>query len=276
MSDFFSALARRALVPAAVRPRVGSRFESGQSLQWGEQQKFVAASAPEAPPVDDSQRFTVRSSPAAPDAAITPTLTRETGEARRNVPVAPLAASVVHATDPRSARLAEVQPLAVPAARHRTEAAAANVDSDGSASSRTPQAKPLRVPLAFPHTPTLPPQAPLATTQQTAPQATERSGPERNAQQSVRALATSGVIERLTAEPHPPHTPRAAAAPGASITPPRSPAPAAPRVEIHIGRIEVMPAAATPAEPQRRATARTAPATSLDTYLAARSARQRP
>jgi hypothetical protein len=257
MSDFFSALARRAMGPAAVRPRAGSRFESGSGVGLGEQrheQVPAAASAPEAPSVEGSPKLAVSSSGPAPDVAFDPAPVRERVAALRSVPAAPPDVSVERKLETGSAGLADVPPLTVPPARRRARADPRNVESDDSPPRRTPQ--------ALPHV------APLATLAQAA----ERIVHERTEQQSVRSLIKSRVIERLTAGPRPPGASRP---PTAVIASTQAPAPATPRVEIHIGRIEVMPAAAPAVAPLRIEPPRPLPAQSLDAYLTERSSRHR-
>lgn len=244
------------MAPAAVRPRVGSRFESGSGLDLSDRHEQVeaAASPPEAPSVDGSPKLAASPSRPAPDVAFDPVPVRHRVEALRIVPVAPREVPVEREPEARSERSADVPPLTVLSARRRARAAPRNVESDHSPPSRTPQA--------------VPPVAPLAT----SPRAAERIVHERTEQQTVRSLIKSRVIERLTAEPR---SPGASSAPTAAIASTQAPAPAAPRVEIHIGRIEVMPAAAPVVEPQRIEPPRPFPAQSLDAYLTERSSRRR-
>ena len=244
------------MAPAAVRPRVGSRFESGSGLELSDRHEQVeaAGSPPEAPSVEGSPKFAVSPSRPAPDVAFDPAPVRERVEPLRIAPVAPREAPVEREPEARSERVADVPPLTVPSARRRARAALRNVEGDDSPPSRTPQA--------------VPPVAPLAT----LPQAAERVVHERTEQQTVLSLIKSRVIERLTAEPRPPGASRA---PTAAIASTPAPAPAAPRVEIHIGRIEVMPAAVPVVEPQRIEPPRPFPAQSLDAYLTERSSHRR-
>lgn len=257
MSDFFGTLARRAMAPAGVRPRVASRFESGSGVGLNERHEQVeaVASAPEAPPAEGSPKLAVSPLRPAPDVAFDPALVRERVETLRIVPVSPRDVPPEPQPEARSERLAEVPPLTVPPAQRRARAAAKNPAIEGSPPGRTPQSLPPVVPLA-----------PL-------PHATERIAHERTEHQTVRSLIESRVVERLTAEPRPPG--KSSRAPTTAIASTQAPAPAAPRVEIHIGRIEVMPAAAPPNEPQRVEAPRPFPAQSLDAYLTERSSRRR-
>jgi len=256
MSDFFGALARRSMTPAAVRPRVGSRFESGSGLDLSERHERVeaAASPPEAPSVEGSPKLAVSPSRPAPDVAFDPAPVRERVAALRIVPVTPREIPVERKPEAHNTRLADVPPLTDPPAQRRERAAPRNMERGDSPPGRTPQATPHVAPLG------------------TLAQASERIVHERTEQQTVRSLVESRVIERLTAEPRPPGAPRPSTA---AISSTQAPAPAAPRIEIHIGRIEVMPAAAPAVEPQRIEPPRPLAAQSLDAYLTERSSRHR-
>lgn len=244
-------------MPAAVRPRVGSRFESGSGLGLRERHEQVqaAAASPEARPVDDSPKLAVLPTTPAPDVAFDPAPVRERVQALGIVPSAPREEAFgQRKPEAGSMRLADLPPLTVPPAQRRARAAPRSVEIDDSRPSRTPL--------------TLPPVAPRTT----LPQALERVVHERTEQQTVHALIKSRVIERLTTEPRPPGASRP---PTAGIASTQAPAPTAPRVEIHIGRIEVMPAPAPAAEPQRFDPPRPFPAQTLNAYLTERSSRHR-
>lgn len=245
------------MAPAAVRPRAASRFESGGGVGLNERHEQVeaVASAPEAPPAEGSPKLAVSPLRPAPDVAFDPAPVRERVETLRIVPVAPRDVPLEPQPEARSERLAEVPRLTVPPAQRRARTAPKNLASDDSPSGRTPQSLPPLVPLA-----------PL-------PQAPERIVHERTEHQTVRSLIESRVVERLSADPRPPSN--SSRAPTTAIASTQAPEPAAPRVEIHIGRIEVMPAAAPPNEPQRIETPRPFPAQSLDAYLTERSSRRR-
>ena len=246
------------MAPAAVRPRVGSRFESGSGpgLSKRHEQVEAAASLPELPPAERSPKVAVSAAKPAPDVAFDPVPVRERVETVRIVSVEPREPPMDRQPEASSQRLAEVPSLTSPPAQRRSRAAPKNLASEDKPPGRMPQA--------------LPPIASLAS----VPLVAERVVQERTEQQTVRSLIESRVIERLTAEPRPANT--SSRAPAATIASSQAPAPAAPRVEIHIGRIEVMPAAVTPSvEVQRIETPRAFPAQSLDAYLNERSSRRR-
>jgi hypothetical protein len=103
------------------------------------------------------------------------------------------------------------------------------------------------------------PPAPLA----------ERAAPVRTETRFPRSLIGSRVVERLTELPVRGHGAAAPVPPGGVPLP--AAAPAAPRVEIQIGRIEFAPPAAPAADPRRPPAPQPRPPQSLESYLQQRS-----
>lgn len=262
--DFFGVLARRAVARPAVWPRLPSRFEEGGAGAGpGARHEDV-----EAPPVavPASQAPTTmrsaRSSRAVVDRRDKPDMADATDVPAASVPRARSEARhVTPAEIPTPAprvRSLEAPSLETPKRRGRTPGSEP-VD-DGAGLGKGPR-------LVLPLTPAMPAVALAARLP-----AADLAGPPpaAAAPAALRGLTESRVIERLTLEP--------GRANGAT-PPPSAPAavrqqsePAAPpRVEIHIGRIEVMPATAPAAEPRRSdPTPQPQPPQSLDAYLAQR------
>lgn len=241
--DFFNALAQRAISPPAVRPRLASRFEGGAGVGMDEQQERVEAAAASTPtPVTP-----LRPERTAPDVAFDPPV-RPLPIPSRTEPAAPVAA-----LPPQPIRPIEATPTETTKPRRR---AAPEKEVSGLA----PVAR--LAPTSMPE----PAAAPVAV----RPSVVERVVHERVEQQqttTLRSLIESRVVERLTVEPSRAQS-ATAPAPSAMQIRQQAETPAPPRVEIHIGRIEVMPASAPAAEPTRIETPQ--PPQSLDAYLAQR------
>ena len=245
MSDHLSTLARRALQAPRIHPRAPSRFErESATVTFSEMASDVPSAPADTPPP-----------------RVVPTLRPEA-----SAPLRPEAGQVPYADtppsgEPRAGR--NPQPLAP--LRLPIEPAA----------SRAEEAVPLRPQVSVPSEPVLPgvPVAPQV--ERLEHERVEHRVHERFDVHHERVERSDTVehtleqrVERLTlVEPHgyPPATPSAA--------PPRSehaavPAPqlGAPRVEINIGRIEVLPAEPPPA-PRPDNAARPPAVQSLEAYL---------
>lgn len=259
MSDYLGALARRALLAPALRPRVASRFEDaagwprptapiqptsvGQPHATGLARTVPLAAgataprgasdtAPDPGPDRPSDRPVAATKVPAPPGPVEPLLRTEppvrSAAARVNAPervgtTEPLPAALTAGVPP-----APVQPPAAWATRH------------AATRGMTPS-----------------PRAPAPD-----PGVAERTGPA-----DWRRLIESRVIERLEAAPV--RAQPVAAAPAAARPLP-TPPPAAPRIDIHIGRIEVLPPSSVPDPAPRDRTIAKQPAQSLEAYLNSR------
>ncbi len=246
-ADFFGALARRAMAGPAVRPRLASRFEGDSGMVPDDSRERVDVPTPTASPTVP----VLRAEHVPADRAVDRPVDAKPAWTR----IEPL---VQRDGSPRPMDIAReaAAPLPDPARARRRPAA----DAPPPALAQVVPLVPVPKPGAAPE-PVVP-----------RPPTVERVVQERVEQRqanTVRTLIESRVSERLTVEPArvasaPP------AAPSAVQVQRQAEAAAAPRVEIHIGRIEVMPATSPPAARPQLDEAPPPKAQSLDVYLAQR------
>lgn len=241
MSDLLTALARRALQPPAIRPRLASRFEGEGAVPRDLQRtEEPAVAAPGAPPVATARMPAVAMSRAAePSPAPSP-----------NPPSPSLRLTpLLQEAPPRPT-------AAIPVQSERVDAPAPKL------AERPGQPEP-QLPLR-----------PLSETAQAQPptrlesRLIEREHREQRIErQELHRELIERRVERLLVEA-PSATPTAQPlhALVEARPAPVEPQPVAPRVEISIGRIEILPAAAA-AAPRQEAGPRRPPAKSLDEYL---------
>jgi hypothetical protein len=265
VSDFLGRLARRAVAVPALRPRVASRFESaGSPLALNE--------AAVSPPM----------SPAAPAAPAVPTAPMPGDD--RAAGHRPTAAAPAPRRDaaPGTWPFGEVatpphrQPVVPPPVNSSRRSSADATEPPGAIGLRARQPEPpgQAGPAAAPRAAEAPPPARRRTPSTPLPaevQASlaERDAPAHSEPQSRRSQIESRGVERLIELPL--HGRGAAGPPPPGRAPPPAATPAAPRVEIHIGRIELMPAVPPAAEPRRPSAPQPRPPQSLEAYLQQRS-----
>lgn len=247
MNDHLTTLARRAMQPAAIHPRGQSRFESDVPAPRGlgslaEEQIALSAAAPlRANPVPQEVGLAALAPLPAPSRPMPPPIVQE--EKAR-----PSMAPLPQVTAPLSPIVAE------PASAPRM--------------SITPVVEPDSVPR-----PELSPRIERLESQRIERQVQERVEVhhERVERQATLHNTLEQRVERLTLiEPHVP-TQVAPAAPSPNLqTAPVLQQPTAPRVEISIGRIEVLPLESA-AAPRREEPARRPAAQTLDAYLEQRN-----
>lgn len=246
MSDHLTILARRALQPTAIHPRGQSRFEVDAATPRGLEhlaEEQVAPSTAAAPRASHAPQESVQALLAAPPVPSQPVMQQPV----RTEAVRPSVAPLPQATAPLSPIVAE------PASAPRTAV--------------TPVAEPHSAPR-----PELSPRIERLESQHIERQVQERVEVhhERVERQATLHNTLEQRVERLTLiEPRGPvPTPTAAQQP-LPIAPVLE-QPAAPRVEISIGRIEVLPLEPA-AAPRREQPARPPATQTLDAYLEQRS-----
>ncbi|MBD9482028.1 hypothetical protein IB229_03525 [Pseudomonas sp. PDM14] len=250
MNDFFALLSQRALQPAAIHPRLPSRFESDSAVPALPAQD-IPAEAPlgASQPVPATMASLLAAPTVAPLAASAPT---PIPLAESVVPVSPVLPLPHIAAEPRP-----LPQLAEPALPHVP-------------------ARPLA--LEAPGNPAPRVIAPQPAVQVSARIASEPPAPvlqvqhERLEHHELSREVIEQRVERLRVEGVPAlPSPAAALSPAPAQALRDVPGAPAPRVEISIGRIEVLPLEPA-AAPHREAPAKPAPAQSLDAYLQERSA----
>jgi hypothetical protein len=247
MSDLLLVLARRALQPSAIRPRIGSRFENDAIMLRDVEQ---APPSPLASPREPTTPITPKPGVVQPDSeSSTPMPLPVTPVLRR-------AASLLQPTPPVTAN---PPPTPGPLPNRVSSVFASPKDAG------LP-----RIPLPLPPV--------VDTAQGQSPLRLETRLIERthSEQRVERHELSRELIERRVERLHE-QPPTATAAPGPlhARQEPRPPQldgqVAAPRVEITIGRIEILPHEAAPAA-RREEPLRRLPAKSLDDYLRERDA----
>ena len=276
--DLFAALARRALVPRAIAPRLPSRFEALSALAGDveppamamamamEEPGTAAASAagahhPMAARIGHLPVPALRAAPAPNDAS----------------PATPPPSSAVFRVE-HTAPLAVATTLAAPTASMPGERAAVDATrvelraALRAAQAAVAQLKTLQAATADPRPARYePPSGPALQPAPVPPMASPAPAPYSSAAAGVLEALRSRHIERLDA---PQHTPEAGSAP-AVMSPPHSArsAAAAPHVDITIGSIDIVvaPAFAPAPAPRSSAAAQTPAAVqSLNDYLQSR------
>lgn len=251
MSDFFALLSRRALQPVAIHPRLPSRFESDAGAPALTTHEAQTDAAPRAGQPEPTAPAAVVAAPTAlPSAAAVPTALPAVE------PVLPPSPPV-----PESASLAPPRPPLPSLVEPTLQALPVSLA----------QPLPLSAPAPVLAAEALPAQAETAAPVQPASAAPLQVHHERVEHHELSREVIERRVERLQPE-------HALGLPSLMTVSASVPAPApvmasapAPRVEISIGRIEVLPL--EPVAPVRHeAAAKPAPAQSLDAYLQARSA----
>lgn len=251
MSDFFALLSRRALQPSTIHPRLPSRFEGDAGVPALATQEVQADAVPRASQLDSTAPAALFATPTAPP----------------SVTVVPAALPVVEPALPPSPPRPESASLASPRPPLPSLVEPTLQALPVSLAPTLPLASPAPVLAAE----ALPAQAATASSVQSALAAPLQVHHERVEHHEL----SREVIERRVERLQPEHT---LGLPSLATVSASVPAPApvvasapAPRVEISIGRIEVLPL--EPVAPVRHeAAAKPAPAQSLDAYLQARSA----